>query len=102
MRGEFMAETKDYMGEAMESAVKDLSIAVNNFDFDRQAKELVLNIITKHRSLQTNIIRMFIGAIKLYAGDNIQYDARNEEAVNACKEITKFIDEKHLSRLGTV
>jgi len=80
------------MNEEVKRIAKDLESLVNSFTYEPQIVELVDTLSITHRTLQQSLTRLFFLWIKQMATKyvNNAYDARNEESVKRCFEITQM------------
>lgn len=91
----------DTLKERAKNSIKTISELVNNFHYGDQVEEFFKALTCQHRTLQQNVIRLFLKVIKKY-GDLERFDPRNEASVKACKELAEFITERNLDGLPTV
>jgi hypothetical protein len=72
--------------KSTEEVVQTLSDFVNSFncEYEDFAKE----VMGEHRTLQQNIMRLFIATIQEWAKQE-NFDLRNEDTVKLCKRIIK-------------
>lgn len=93
-----MNEHEEKAREAGRNAAKDFTKALNSMSYEKEViEEFVKEITTSHRSLQQSTMRGVFALIIQWAkaGEDGQFDARNEATVKFCQEIKSIALEQN-------
>lgn len=84
------------ISEGAKRAATRLTEAVNGYVSE---KETAFALLSQHRTLQQNLMRVFVEYVKAQA-ENEYADARNEDTVKLCKQLMNIPEVRDLFNKG--
>lgn len=93
-----MNEYEERARQSGKNVANDFTKALNSMSYEKEViEEFVEEIATSHRTLQQSTMRGVFALIMHWAeaGEDGQFDARNEATVKFCQEIKKLALEQN-------